>query len=384
MLELIEGLFARILARRRDRGRAAVPRLTYAEAMARYGSDRPDLRFGLEIADLADLLVRDRASAFRGGDRAGGKVRGFAPGARELPRAELDGLVPSRPGARRQGPGLGGRRGRGLTLAGRKSSPPTEPRAITSGSAPSEGDLLLLVADQPEVAGRGARRAARSSSPARLGLIPPRAPRFALGRRLPAARVERGRAALGPAAPPVHRAAPATSTLERPGRGAGPRLRRGLQRQGARRRLDPYPRPRGPEQLFRASGSRRGGRGPLRLPARGAALRRAAARRHRLGLDRIVALLAGADSIRDVIAFPKTASGGDLMTGAPAEVDARQLRELGIAAAGPQATGRLSHGPARPISRTASGAGEDPVHVDEPGFDDWDVVPPRHAGEFSA
>ncbi|HEV2787123.1 MAG TPA: aspartate--tRNA ligase, partial [Solirubrobacteraceae bacterium] len=69
------------------------PRMGYDEAMARYGSDRPDVRFGLEIADLGEALAGTEFKVFAGVLGRGGVVRGLNAGARELPRSELDGLT---------------------------------------------------------------------------------------------------------------------------------------------------------------------------------------------------------------------------------------------------------------------------------------------------
>ena len=94
----------------------------------------------------------------------------------------------------------------------------------------------------------------------------------------------------------------------------------------------------------------------------------------------MVALLHGTDSIRDVIAFPKTASGGDPLTGAPAPVDERQLRELGLQLRAQAPARRLVAGSPGPASsgsaalRVAPRARAVPVHVGDPRFDDWDVV----------
>src|SRR5688572_18747689 len=90
VIELNERLIANVLGRMGVEVAPPFPRLPYDEAMARFGSDKPDTRFGLEIADLTDLLRETEFNAFRSVIEDGGVVRGFNAGHRELPRAELD------------------------------------------------------------------------------------------------------------------------------------------------------------------------------------------------------------------------------------------------------------------------------------------------------
>jgi aspartyl-tRNA synthetase len=303
------------------------PRMGYDEAMLRFGSDRPDTRFGLEIADLSDALRGSEFKVFESVLAGGGVVRAINAGARDLSRSELDGLneVVQRHGGKAVAWAFA--EGDGWRSPIAKFFSPDRIAAANAALGASEGDLLLFVGDRAEAAAE-ALGGLRLELGRRFGLIPEGRhdvlwvvdfPMFEFNE-------DEGRwdALHHPFTAPL-------GSFEDPGSlrsRAYDLVVDGWELGGGSIRIHT---PEVQQQVFTALGlgeeeaQRRFGflLDALRYgapPHGGIAM----------GLDRIVALMAGRDSIRDVIAFPKTASGADPLTGAPAPVDARQLRELGV------------------------------------------------------
>jgi aspartyl-tRNA synthetase len=306
------------------------PLMTYADAMLRYGTDKPDLRFGLELVDVTEGVRGCGFGVFTRTVEGGGVVRGLrVPGAASFSRKDIDGLtaVVAEYGAR--GAGLAQGRGAGALVVrevprGGGEGPPAR------GHGGGGGRPAPLRRRQGEDRGRGARRpAARARAATRPdpgGGVP--AP---LGRRLPASRVERGRGAVGRAAPPVHRPHPEDLELlaTDPGRVravAYDLVLNGSEAAGGSVRIH---RSDVQQQVFRVLGieeeEAREKFGFLLDAFRYGAPPHAGIA---FGFDRIVSELAGFSSIREVIAFPKTTSAACLLTGAPSAVSPDQLEEL--------------------------------------------------------
>jgi aspartyl-tRNA synthetase len=157
-----------------------IPRLTYDEAMARYGTDKPDIRFGMELRDLTDIVAGSQFGVFRSAIRGGGKVRGIcASGCGGYTRGQLDEMIELTKGYGAKGlvalalvAGPGGLAVDPASSAAAKFIGLEEVRAMAGLFGAREGDLLLIVADQAAVVDKALDQLRREMG-RRLGLTDP-------------------------------------------------------------------------------------------------------------------------------------------------------------------------------------------------------------------
>ncbi|MBV9311448.1 MAG: aspartate--tRNA ligase, partial [Solirubrobacterales bacterium] len=300
-------------------------RMTFAEAVSRFGTDRPDVRFGLELHDLGEAVAGSEFQVFAQALATGGVVRGINAGAHELPRSELDALTEL---AKEHG-------AKGLVWAFVQDAEPgwrspiakflthDQIAAVNRRLEASAGDLLLIVADSVTTAGQ-VLGALRLELAERFDLIPAEHHEILWIVEFPAFLwdpvTERWDTPHHPFTAPAGDLDDPASVISR----AYDLVLDGAEIGGGSIRIHQRELQ---ERVFALLGI-----GPEEAQERFGFLLdalRYGAPPHggiAMGLDRIVAALAKADSIREVIAFPKAASGSDPLTGAPASVDAAQLR----------------------------------------------------------
>ncbi len=311
-----------------------LPRLDYHDVMERYGTDRPDLRFGMELVDLADVAEMTEFKVLRQAKELGHRIRGLCVpgGGGRYSRKDIDGLTEY----------VGGMGAKGLIWLKVEAESLTGPSAKFFDAPAQEklrerwgakpGDLILIVADTQAVTNI-ALASLRSRLAAELALYDPKSFHYSWVIRFPLfgwdPEENRFVAEHHPFTMPLFEDLPLLDSAPAKIRAqAYDLVVNGEECGGGTIRChDPLIQSKifsllgltpeaAQEQFGFLLGALRNG-----APPHGGIA---------LGLDRLVMLYSGLTNIRDCIAFPKTAKGTDLMTGAPGNVEPRQLKELHI------------------------------------------------------
>lgn len=335
ILTTIDGLMARLVKTLRGTDlQLPLPRLTHREVMERFGSDKPDLRFGLELIDLGDIAGACDFGVFKTTIANGGRVRGFcvSQAAEKYSRKQIDELTEF---VKQYG-------AKGLAFFRVKDGELDSPiakffsaehqQAMIAKFGAKPGDLLFCVADTFKVS-CAALSALRNRLARELNLFDPQELKIAWVLDFPMFQwndeEKRWDAEHHPFCQPVDEDIPLLETDPGQVRAQSYDLVcNGYEAaSGSVRIHDPAVQ----QKIFNLLGISNED-AEARFGFLLEALRYGAPPHAgvALGLDRWVMLFLASDNIRDVIAFPKTQKASDMLTGAPAPVDLRQLRDLHI------------------------------------------------------